>query len=306
MSIRPIKNYLTLVRFPNIFTLPSNVFAGYVSTHIDNSVEIHTISLVILVSACLYGAGVIFNDIADRKIDRTERPDRPIPSGKIGQRNALSLALLLIAISIAGSYSISAITFTTVLVLITILFLYDFVLKDSLLGPAAMGAARLMNVILGASPNLSYVVDSESNYLLYRLSLVCISEFFYVIGISALSKYETHTNSSFKLGRLNAILFLLPLIIGIFATSVGLFNDNTWIYLFVFGSFIFYMLNFTFSSNPAMTSSTLQKVVSLLIAGIIIHDAVYIGGSLDSWYFGMSTLVLLVPMILLGKKFYVT
>jgi UbiA prenyltransferase family len=304
MSIR-INNYLTLVRFPNLFTIPSNVFAGYVSTQIDQSVEIHTISLVILVSACLYGAGVIFNDIADRKIDRTERPDRPIPSGKIVQRNALSLALLLIAISIAGSFLISAITFTAVLVLITIIFLYDFVLKNTLLGPAIMGAARLMNVILGASPNLSYVVDSESEYLLYRLSLVCISEFFYVTGISAISKYETYTNLSFKLGRLNAILFLLPLIIGIFATSMGLFNDNTWIYLFVFGSFIFYTLNFTFTSNPAM-SSKLQKMISLLIAGIIIHDAVYIGGSLDSWYFGMSTFVLLLPMLLLGKRFYVT
>ncbi len=55
-----------------------------------------------------------------------------------------------------------------------------------------------------------------------------------------------------------------------------------------------------------MTDSILQKIISLLIVGIIIHDAVYIGGSLDSWYLGMCTYVLLVPTILLGKRFYAT
>ena len=181
MNIQPIKNYLTLIRFPNLFTLPSNIFAGYVSTHTHNPVEIHTISLVILVSLCLYAVGVIFNDIADRKIDRKERPDRPIPSGKIGERNAIILALLLIVISIAVSYSISAITFTAVIVLIIIIFLYDFVLKNSPLGSVAMGATRLLNIILGASLNLSNVVDGENEYMFYRLFLVCISEFLYIV-----------------------------------------------------------------------------------------------------------------------------
>ncbi len=55
-----------------------------------------------------------------------------------------------------------------------------------------------------------------------------------------------------------------------------------------------------------MTNSTLQKMIGLLIVGIIVHDAVYIGGSVDTWYLGMSTFVLLVPTILLGKRFYVT
>ena len=65
------------------------------------------------------------------------------------------------------------------------------------------------------------------------------------------------------------------------------------------------MLKVTTSKVP-MTNAMLQKTISLLIIGIIVHDAVYIGGSLDSWYFGMSIFVLLVPAILLGKRFYVT
>lgn len=73
MSVQQIKDYLTLVRVPNLFTLPSNVLVGYFSSNIYNVIEINTIILVILSSACLYAAGVIFNDIADKQTDRKER-----------------------------------------------------------------------------------------------------------------------------------------------------------------------------------------------------------------------------------------
>ena len=306
MSIRQIKNYLTLIRFPNLFTLPSNVFAGYFSTHTQNGIEINSIVLVTLVSACLYAAGVIFNDVADRQTDRKERPNRPIPSGKITRRNAILLALLLIMISITISYFISVATLIIVFVLIPSIFLYDFVLKNSSFGIAAMGATRVLNILLGASSNLSNSIEGEPDYVFYRLGLVCISEFIYISGITAISKYETHKTHSLHLGRLQTLLFLSPVIIGLYSASIGLFNNNTWIYLFIFGSFILSILKVVTSSKPDMTNSTLQKAISLLIIGIIVHDAVYVGGSLNSWYAGMSTFVLLVPPILLSKRFYVT
>lgn len=298
-------NYLTLVRFPNLFTLPSNVLAGYFSSNIYNEVEINTIILVIFSSACLYAAGVIFNDIADRQIDRKERPNRPIPSGKVTQRSAIILALLLMAISITVNYLISAVTFIVGFILVATIMLYDFVLKNSLFGPMVMGTTRLLNILLGASPNLSNLIVGQFDDGLYRLCLVCFSEFVYIASISALSRYETNKNPTFHLRWFHTIPFLLPLSIGVYTASAGLFNGNAWIYLFIFGSFIFSTLKLATSSKP-MTDSMMQKIISLLIAGIIVHDAVYIGGSLDSWYFGMGTFVFLVPMILLGKKFYVT
>lgn len=298
-------NYLTLVRFPNLFTLPSNVLAGYFSSNIYNEVEINTIILVIFSSACLYAAGVIFNDIADRQIDRKERPNRPIPSGKVTQRSAIILALLLMAISITVNYLISAVTFIVGFILVATIMLYDFVLKNSLFGPMVMGTTRLLNILLGASPNLSNLIVGQFDDGLYRLCLVCFSEFVYIASISALSRYETNKNPTFHSRWFHTIPFLLPLSIGVYTASAGLFNGNAWIYLFIFGSFIFSTLKLATSSKP-MTDSMMQKIISLLIAGIIVHDAVYIGGSLDSWYFGMGTFVFLVPMILLGKKFYVT
>lgn len=306
MSVQQIKDYLTLVRVPNLFTLPSNVLVGYFSSNIYNVIEINTIILVILSSTCLYAAGVIFNDIADKQTDRKERPNRPIPSGRITQRRAIILALLLLVISITVSYFISAATLIIVLILIATIVIYDFVLKNSLLGPVVMGVTRLLNILLGASPNLSHLIVGQFDYVSYRLFLVCISEFVYVTGITALSKYEANKIPSFQLGWIHALLFLSPIVIGIYAASIGFFKDTTWIYLFIFGSFILFMLKIATSSKSMMTDLTLQKIIGLLIVGIIIHDAVYIGGSFDSWYLGMCTYVLLVPTILLGKRFYAT
>lgn len=305
MDPQVAKRYFTLVRFPNLFTLPSNIFAGYFSVHTHNSIDIATIVLLTLVSVCLYAAGIIFNDVADRKIDRKERPNRPIPSGKITLRNAVILALLLVVISVVVSYIISAATFIVAVLLIVLIAMYDFVLKDSLFGPGFMAGTRVLNVLLGASSDLSYI-EEESSYMLYRLFIVCLSEFIYVLGISVLSKLETLKNKLINVGVLNATLFVSPLIIGVYATVTGILNDYTWIYIFIFGSFVLSILRIMYSAKSPITSSTVQKIIGLLIAGIIIHDAIYIAGSLDSWYAGFSIFVLLVPVMLLGKKFYVT
>jgi hypothetical protein len=165
-----------------------------------------------------------------------------------------------------------------------------------------MGSTRVLNVVLGASTNLSFTEEDND----YRIFLVCFSEFIYISGISVLSKYETIKIQLFRIGRLNAILFVSPLIIGAYAAVTGLFNDYTWIYLFIFGSFILSILRVISSAKSAMTNSILQKIIGLLITGVIIHDAIYIGGSLNSWYAGISIFVLLVPTMLMGKKFYVT
>lgn len=303
MSTQLIKSYLTLVRFPNLFTLPSNIFAGYFSVQIQHSIEINTVIPLILVSVSLYAAGVILNDVADRKIDLKERPNRPIPSGKITLRNAIFLASLLIVTSIVASLFISITTSIVVVFLIVLILLYDFLLKNTLLSPVIMSGTRVLNVLLGASTNLSFIVG-ETDFIFYRLFLVCASEFTYISGISILSKYETLNNNLFCLGRLNITLFVSPLIIGAFGAISGFFNDNTWIYLLIFGSFISSII-IPFSKSP-VPNSTLQKIISLLVIGVIIHDAIYIGGSLDSWYSGISTFVLLVPATLLGKMFYVT
>jgi hypothetical protein len=305
MSTQQIKNYLTLIRVPNLFTLPSNVMAGYFSSNIQKDIEIQTIIFLILISACLYATGVILNDLADRKIDQKERPNRPIPARKVAPRNAIILALLLILISVTISLMISSSTVIIVFLLIFFIFAYDFLLKNSPVGPVVMGMTRLLNVLLGSSPYLMIIAKDSYDYELFRTLTVSLSELAYITGISALSRYETYKIPSLRPIAIPVVLLLLPILIGVYSTSTGLFNNGTWIYLIIFGCFIAGTFRFVISSH-LITEQGMQTLVSWLIAGIIVHDTIYIGGSLENWYLGISTFLWLVPVIVLTRRYYAT
>ncbi|WP_235934646.1 UbiA family prenyltransferase, partial [Agromyces humi] len=49
--------------------------------------------LLPLASVFLYSGGMALNDYADRRLDAVERPERPIPSGRISPRRALGVAV---------------------------------------------------------------------------------------------------------------------------------------------------------------------------------------------------------------------
>ena len=55
--------------------------------------------LVLIASACFYMAGMTLNDVLDRAYDREQRPERPIPSGRL---NARAAAIAVVAFNIVG------------------------------------------------------------------------------------------------------------------------------------------------------------------------------------------------------------
>ena len=80
-----LKDYLQLVRFPGIFTAFSNVLVGYFFSLYVNP-ESFSLPYLLVTSGMLFSAGMIFNDFFDINIDKKERPDRPLPSGKISKQ----------------------------------------------------------------------------------------------------------------------------------------------------------------------------------------------------------------------------
>ncbi|MFI6317483.1 UbiA family prenyltransferase [Nonomuraea sp. NPDC050556] len=55
-------------------------------------------------SVCLYWAGMAANDWADRDLDAVERPERPIPSGRIPASAALGIAAGLTAAGLGAAW----------------------------------------------------------------------------------------------------------------------------------------------------------------------------------------------------------
>ena len=94
---------------------------------------------------------MILNDVFDFEVDKTQRPNSPLPAGDISINAAALVGLVLmlggtIIAALASSFSLYVAAALAVAV-----FLYDGPLKRTPLAPILMGLCRTTNILLGAS-----------------------------------------------------------------------------------------------------------------------------------------------------------
>src|SRR5438067_12984617 len=94
ISRSSFRAWLQLLRLPNLFTVPGDPLAGFLLAW-DGKRELSFLALAIAVSLCFYGAGLLWNDLADRAVDRAERPQRPLPSGAVKTRSVWIVSFIL-------------------------------------------------------------------------------------------------------------------------------------------------------------------------------------------------------------------
>lgn len=102
-------------------------------------------------SLCLYQAGMALNDWSDRELDATERPHRPLPSGRITPRAALTAATVLTAAGLGLAATTGRTAALTATALAGTVWAYDLRVKDTPAAPVAMAAARALDLLLGAT-----------------------------------------------------------------------------------------------------------------------------------------------------------
>ncbi|GAA2038381.1 UbiA family prenyltransferase [Agromyces tropicus] len=102
-------------------------------------------------SVLLYWGGMALNDAADAELDRVERPERPIPSGRISARAAMgtAAALTVAGVAVAGATGGRG-SLAVALPLAASIWTYDLAAKRGLAGPVVMAACRGLDVLLGA------------------------------------------------------------------------------------------------------------------------------------------------------------
>ncbi|MEN6558814.1 MAG: UbiA family prenyltransferase, partial [Thermoguttaceae bacterium] len=156
-----MRSYWDLMRIPNVFTAMADVAMGFlfvqaVGWRFEPWPDLPALATLLAASSLLYLAGVVLNDVFDVEIDHRERPERPLPSGRIALASARRLGWRLlvggVALGSAAFFFVGQFRpgFVAALLAIGIL-LYDAWLKRTLLGPLAMGACRMLNVLLGMS-----------------------------------------------------------------------------------------------------------------------------------------------------------
>jgi 4-hydroxybenzoate polyprenyltransferase len=139
---------IQLVRAPAALSVPGDVVAGAGAA---GALDRRTAALA-GASVCLYWAGMAANDWADRDLDAVERPERPIPSGRVGARTALGVAIGLTAAGLAVAGRAAGSRGLAVAVpLVASIWTYDLWAKNTASGPAVMASCRVLDVLLGAS-----------------------------------------------------------------------------------------------------------------------------------------------------------
>jgi len=140
--------------------------------------------LLPLASVFLYSGGMALNDYADRKLDAVERPERPIPSGRIAPGRALGIAAACMAVGLSlaatgGGHRGLAVAVPLVGAIVS----YNMVFKDSPIGPVSMAACRGLDVMMGAGGTRAAAPAAAALAL-------------HTAGVTAQSRGEVHGGST--------------------------------------------------------------------------------------------------------------
>jgi 4-hydroxybenzoate polyprenyltransferase len=300
-----IKAYLQLTRPANIVTAIADIWAGFAvaggalvifadETVLIQSPVFQNLLWLTLSTIGLYGGGVAFNDVFDAALDAKERPERPIPSGRVSKGNAAWMAFLLLVIGVVAALMVGPISGLIALIVAGLAVLYDYWGKhQSIIGPINMGLCRAGNLLLGVS---AFPVMLKSYWFLGIIPLV------FVAAITMISRGEVHGKNRKALIGGFAMYCLIILALIDLAYFEGKNPLHVIPFLVLFAYMIFPPLIKAIRSQiPQMIGKAVKAgVISLIILNATLAS-VFAG-----WQFGLIVLILLPVSLWLAKKFAVT
>jgi 4-hydroxybenzoate polyprenyltransferase len=298
----PWRAYLELLRVPNLFTAAADVAMGFLFVRrVWAPGDGWLLGLLVLASCLLYASGVVLNDLFDFAVDTHQRPERPLPSGRVSLRAArrLGWGLLLSGVVPAWLCAVTVGHLRPAMVaglLAACILLYDAYLKQTPLGPVLMGGCRMLNVLLGMS------VATAAWQTPHWLVAGGIGT--YVVGVTWFARTEAARSSRLHLAAATAVMILG---IALVASFPGWINDfavptkeqpGHWGTLMVILAAVvgWRCLRAVIEPSPARV----QSVVRLCILWLVVLDAAVCcaaGGPVCA----IVILLLLPPAALLGR-----
>ena len=133
-------------------------------------------------SVLLYGAGMVWNDVADVDTDRVQRPERPLPSGQVSMVFAVAIGTVLLVFGLWVSPCRSYHAGIAGLVLF-----YDFLGKRvEWLGAMVMGLLRGLNLATGLLLVGPTVAEGAERALLLAAGCYAL----YIVAVTILGIFE--------------------------------------------------------------------------------------------------------------------
>ena len=177
-----LKPYLQLTRPANLVTAIADILAGMAIAQFTFSS--FNPAFLVISTLGLYGGGVVMNDVFDAKLDAIERPERPIPSGKVPLPAAtmLGMTLLFGGVLAAALFSFQSGMIAVVIAALTVLY-NRFAKHHVFFGPLTMGMCRGGNLLLG----MSVLPESFQQW-----GFVALLPIAYIGAITLISQDEVH------------------------------------------------------------------------------------------------------------------
>jgi 4-hydroxybenzoate polyprenyltransferase len=309
--------WLKLLRLPNVFTAVADVTMGYLVTQRELQPASH-VAFLVAASCLLYLSGMVLNDVFDAEADARDRPDRPIPSGRVPLRSATAAGWAMLASGVLVAWYASFLADdlrpgVIAMILAAAIVLYDGVLKRTPLALLLMGACRGLNVLLGMSlavqhpavfPSLRQMAARLDPDLPWRWWtdhewLIVLGVGTYVVGVTVFARTDAHTSSR---GRLFAGLAIILAGMGLLAAIPALtgyslvIKRGGWYLLWAVLALITARrcLMAVLQPDPQRVQSAVRHCVQSII---VLDAAVCVGFAGPYW--GLIVLSLLFPTILL-------
>ncbi len=279
----------------------ADVVMGFLFTHaVFGRGDGWILGLLVAASTCLYAAGVVLNDVFDFEVDARERPQRPLPSGRVSRSAAgwlgwellvVGMALAWFAGSLAGDFRPGVLA----TLLAGSIVLYNALLKRTVVGPLAMGACRMLNVLLGMSVAAGSWRDEHW--------LVAASIGTYIVGVTWFARREAGRSSRWQLALATAVMLsgigILSLVPGRTEDLVPILREEPgrWTLLMAVLAALVGFRSVRAVIEPA--SYRVQMAVKQCILSLVVLDAAacFVVGGLTG---AVVVLLLLVPMVVLG------
>jgi len=300
--------WIRLLRLPNHATAVADVLAGFLIVSQARAIGWPAPALwwAILASLGFYAAGMVLNDVFDLAIDRAERPERPLPSGRIGLRAAAAAGngLMAVASMAACATAFAAHSPWPALVgalLTAAVWTYNRHAKLTSLGPFVMGCCRALNWLLGMTAAGGPVGPQQW--------LLPIGMGVYVMGITVYARDEAEESRAGRLAAGMAIMLtglatagLSPWLAAREGAAGGWLEAaqlTNWLLLWGVLTALILLRGLLGLFEP--TPARVQQAVGNAIMAIITFDAVLVLATCgEPW--SLVVLSLLIPF-LLGRRF---
>ena len=297
--------FLQLTRPANVVTAVADIWAGFAIaggwTYLWSDWEFgpgvfwQKLAWLSLSTIGLYAGGVAFNDVFDAKLDAVERPERPIPSGRVSKVAAAWMSAILLILGILAASQVNVVAFGLAILVAFFALIYDYWGKHQFyLGPINMGMCRAGNLLLGLSVAPEYVHSP--------LIMIGLIPLIYVAAITMISRGEVHGENLKALYGGAAMYGLIICCILVMSHING--SDYWQTYPFLIGlSFMIFppLIKAIRTQDPKL----IGKSVKAAVISLIILNA-SLAAAFAGWKIGVIVLLLLPVSLWLAKKFSVT